>query len=145
MINQFKGPYSWLSNFEPVIIFWKGLKFPTVEHAYVAAKSTDVKFWQKISKISAKNVGLAKKEGRNTLLRPSWNNTKIIFMEQFLRQKFGYNRFKNKLYLTGNEELIEGNYWHDNFWGDCYCEKCKNIKGINFLGKIIMLIRKELL
>jgi len=128
-----------------VIIYWKGFKFPTVEHAYVASKSTNPKFWEKISKISAKSTGLAKKEGRSIILRPNWENNKVYFMEQFLGQKFKYNKFKDKLLLTGSEKIVEGNYWHDNFWGDCYCEKCKNIEGKNMLGELIMIIRRGLI
>jgi hypothetical protein len=40
--------------------------------------------------------------------------------------------------------LIEGNWWHDNFYGSCTCNKCVN-KGENNLGKILMKIREELL
>lgn len=38
-------------------------------------------------------------------------------------------------------EIVEGNYWHDNYWGNCTCDKCKNIEGQNKLGKILMKIR----
>lgn len=144
MINQFKGPYSWLSNFEPVIIYTRGYKYPTVEHAYVASKSKDPDFWAKISRMDAKYAGLAKKEGRTVELRENWEKYKIQYMKEFLNQKFHYFKFKNRLLITGNEEIVEGNYWHDNFWGDCFCEKCKNIEGKNNLGKLIMVIRKEL-
>ena len=45
---------------------------------------------------------------------------------------------------TSTKELVEGNYWHDNVWGDCSCEKCKNIKGQNLLGKQLMQVRQEI-
>ena len=40
-------------------------------------------------------------------------------------------------------ELIEGNTWSDNFWGDCHCPKCRGIKGENNLGKLLMKIRED--
>lgn len=60
-------------------------------------------------------------------------------MEKILKAKFGGN-LKNKLKTTGNTTIIEGNYWHDNFWGSCHCLKCKG-KGQNHLGNLLMKIR----
>ena len=65
-------------------------------------------------------------------------------MYQGLKLKFSDPILKEKLLATGNEKLEEGNWWHDNFWGNCYCPKCKNIEGVNKLGKLLMLLRKEL-
>jgi ribA/ribD-fused uncharacterized protein len=145
LIDRFIGPYSYFSNFEPVVIFWKGMKFPSVEHAYVASKSLDPKFWRDVSQMKAKDAGIAKKWGRNVKIRTDWEQVKVSFMEQFLIQKFNYDRFKVKLISTKNEELVEGNWWHDNFWGNCSCNKCSNIKGENMLGKLLMKIRRELI
>lgn len=39
---------------------------------------------------------------------------------------------------TGNEMLVEGNNWHDKFWGVCGGE------GENHLGKMLMHIRERL-
>ena len=142
MINEFKGPYKEFSNFEPVVIYWKGIKFPSVEHAYVACKSSNPKFWEMISKIPANKAGKAKKEGRKVPLRPNWEDVRVYYMEQFLIQKFKYDKFKNKLMSTGDETLVEGNHWHDNFWGDCSCDKCKDIEGQNMLGELLMSIRE---
>ena len=53
-------------------------------------------------------------------------------------EKFTNNdalHLKERLLKTGKEELVEGNTWHDNYWGNCTCEKCKNIAGQNKLGK----------
>ena len=42
------------------------------------------------------------------------------------------------LIKTGDQELIEGNYWNDTYWG-----VCKGV-GQNKLGKILMRVREEL-
>jgi hypothetical protein len=40
--NSFHNEYRFLSNFYPAEVSFEGLVFPTVEHAYVAAKTTDI-------------------------------------------------------------------------------------------------------
>jgi predicted NAD-dependent protein-ADP-ribosyltransferase YbiA (DUF1768 family) len=47
------------------------------------------------------------------------------------------------LLSTGDMELTEGNWWHDNFYGSCSCVKCGG-KGQNNLGKILMDVRLNL-
>ena len=59
-------------------------------------------------------------------------------MKILLRQKFGDAWLRAKLLATGDAELIEGNYWHDTFWGMC------NGKGENHLGRLLMEVRSEL-
>ncbi len=66
-------------------------------------------------------------------------------MYKVLKAKFTQNPMLG-LYLreTANHLLEEGNYWHDNYWGVCYCQQCKNIEGYNGLGKTLMKLRDEL-
>lgn len=89
------------------------------------------------------NGGQAKRLGRTITLRSDWETVKLEVMEQLVRQKFQYQLLKEKLLETEDAILIEGNYWHDNFWGSCTCAKCGN-RGQNNLGKILMKIREEL-
>ena len=59
--------------------------------------------------------------------------------------KFSQNKdLQKKLLDTKDMELEETNWWHDNCWGNCVCDKCKDIIGENKLGKILMRIREEL-
>lgn len=61
-----------------------------------------------------------------------------------LRAKFSENDFlEEQLYQTENHFLEESNYWHNKYWGVCYCKKCNGI-GENKLGEIIMNIRASL-
>jgi predicted NAD-dependent protein-ADP-ribosyltransferase YbiA (DUF1768 family) len=64
-------------------------------------------------------------------------------MEWGIREKFKNQKLAQDLLETGELELIEGNNWHDNFWGSCSCPKCGS-GGLNYLGKILMRIRAEL-
>jgi hypothetical protein len=94
--------------------------------------------------LPAEKAGLAKRRGRTGRLRSDWEDVKIDIMYDLLCQKFKQEPFKSKLLETDDAIIIEGNYWHDNVWGDCYCNKCKDTKGENWLGKFIMDIRSQL-
>jgi ribA/ribD-fused uncharacterized protein len=142
MIDSFDGEYRFLSNFWPATVVLDGLMYPTVEHAYQAAK-TDV-FACRLVIQAADTPGQAKRLGRRMPLRPDWERVKQDVMASLLRQKFAPGTgLADQLLATGYEGLIEGNSWHDNYWGVCYCPKCCN-RGQNRLGKLLMNIRKEL-
>ena len=82
--------------------------------------------------------------GRHCTIRKDWEEVKEQVMYKALVEKFSIPELQKALLATGDEELIEGNYWHDNTWGDCYCDRCKDIKGQNLLGKLLMQVRDEL-
>lgn len=144
-IDSFSGPFRRFSNFYPVMIRFRALVFPSVEHAYVASKSKSRLFWLEIASLEPEHAGRAKRLGRKTRLREDWDMVKLAFMRDFLRQKFNYPQFKELLLSTGELPIIEGNRWHDNYWGECSCDKCRNVEGQNRLGKMLMEIRGELL
>lgn len=153
MIDKFDGRYRFLSNFYPCDIEYQGIQYPSNESFYVAMKINDMQIIdgktmtvndvrEYISTI--KNPAEVKRFGRKLTLRKDWNDIKIKVMEYGVRQKFNKNEaLKELLMQTGSEELIEGNYWHDVFWGVCSCSKCN--KGENNLGKILMKVRDELI
>jgi len=141
-VVSFKGDYKKFSNFYPCIVHYEGFNFATVEHAYVAAKTQDRMFRSRIAQLLAEEAGLAKKMGRSCTLRRDWDLMKVSVMYRLLMQKFSYDEFKSLLISTGDVDIIEGNYWHDNFWGNCFCKKCVNIPGKNQLGKLLMKIRR---
>jgi ribA/ribD-fused uncharacterized protein len=87
--------------------------------------------------------GKAKQLGKVIKIRSDWDEKRLGFMEWGLREKFKIEELKEMLLSTGDVAIIEGNYWHDNFYGQCTCEKCFG-KGKNNLGKILMQIRSEL-
>lgn len=141
MIDFFDGEYAFLSNFYNASCIFEDKFYPTVEHAFQAAKSLDQAERDWIT--AAGSPGLAKRLGRRVNLRPDWEKVKFDVMEECLRSKFADPVLKQKLLATGDEELVEGNYWHDNTYGNCSCEKCKDIVGRNMLGNILMKLRTE--
>lgn len=138
MIEGFFGKYRFLSNFHPAQVVFKQCVYPSVEHAYQAAKSADTAVRARFQdpNMPAKE---ARRLGREIKLVECWENVKIDVMLDLLRQKFRHPDLRQKLLDTGNEELIEGNWWGDTFWGVC------NGKGQNWLGKLLMTVRSELL
>lgn len=137
VIDKFNGEHSFLSNFSPANITWRGQVWPTTEHAFQAAK-TDNKDEQKAIR-KAGTPGQAKKLGRLVTLRPSWEGEKIGVMREVLHAKFTQNpSLKDDLLDTGDSKLVESNNWKDIFWGVC------KGKGQNWLGKLLMELRDSL-
>lgn len=144
VINQFRNEYYFLSNFYPAeFTDCTGNIWPSVEHYFQAMKTENYIERAKIRKAST--PGKAKSMGRNVDLRSNWNSIRLDVMKIGLLYKFRQNPdLRQKLIDTGDAILIEGNYWHDNVYGDCFCNKCKNIRGQNYLGKLLMGIRTRL-
>lgn len=142
MINSFSGEYDFLSNYYNVDIVYDGVKFHSTEAAFQAAKTEDADMRQKFSQMSPSE---AKKTGRGMHLRRGWDSMKDKVMYDVCLIKFTSNEtLKERLLDTGDEELIEGNRWHDNYWGDCGCPDCSDFRGRNKLGKTLMRIRDEI-
>lgn len=141
MIDKFDGAHRFLSNFYPVSVRYDNQFYPSVEHAYQAAKTLDSKERSKI-RCCAGPV-LAKKLGSTVLLRTGWDSTlKIPIMGYLLDQKFLQPVLRKKLKATGDEELIEGNDWGDKFWGQVLIDG--KYEGQNQLGKMLMEIRQNI-
>lgn len=140
MINSFTGKYRFLSNFYPCLVQYNGITFPSVEHAYQAQKTTLVSEQLMIAKL--KTPGQAKRMGREVKCRPDWEVVKVPIMRDLEMFKYGHQELLEMLLATDDEELVEGNWWHDQFWGDCICPKHKDIPGANNLGKLLMEVRE---
>ena len=138
-ISRFNGKYEFLSNFYPSMFYFEGYRVSTAEHAFQMCKATNSLDKNKIA--SSSTPGIAKRHGRQITIRPDWEEVKIEKMREVLQVKFSKDEFKKSLIDTENAYLIEGNYWHDNFWGDCTCEKCADIPGENVLGHLLMELR----
>ena len=142
MIVEFDGQYAFLSNFYSSPFIYEGIVYPTNEHFFQAMKTLDIDERKKIA--AAKTPGLAKRMGRNVQLRSDWEKVKVYYMELGLRLKFANKALAEKLIATGDEELVEGNWWCDQTWGSCNCSKHIRTPGRNLLGMLLMELRKEL-
>lgn len=136
MINSFEGEYAFLSNFYEHPISNGVITFPTNEHYFQAMKTLEDD--ERLAIARAATPGQAKRMGRSIKLRPDWESIKLDVMETAVRIKFTDPELAAKLIATGDEELIEGNWWNDTFWGVC------NGVGENHLGKILMKVRADI-
>lgn len=138
VINEFKGQYRFLSNFYMSGCYYESEPYPSSEHAYMAAKTEDLKLREQIAKCPT--PAEAKKMGRSIKLRAGWEDMKYGVMVDILRSKFNHPVLKDWLLRTGDAELIEGNWWGDKVWGVCL----KTNQGKNMLGQALMQVRSEL-
>lgn len=142
-INSFSGKYRFLSNFYPSPIVIGGIEYPTAEHAFQAGKTEDADLARWIAEDVSPMV--AKARGRKVALRNDWEERKDDWMARVLAEKFRQHPdLAQQLAATGDQQLIEGNTWHDQIWGDCSCLKHIFTPGDNQLGKLLMKTRSEL-
>jgi ribA/ribD-fused uncharacterized protein len=138
MIAEFQGPYRFLSNFWEIPVAFGGLRFGSSEAAFQAQKTMVVEEHLRFCDMKpgeAKKAG-GKKADKPITLRPDWELIKIPVMSEIVHAKFTQNRaIRKQLLETGDKVLIEGNNWHDTFWGVC------RGTGTNWLGKILMAER----
>lgn len=144
VINSFRGNNLFLSNFyDTPIRTTDNVCYKCAEAAFQAQKCPAEKM--KFVQLDGKN---AKAMGRKVQLRSDWDAVKDGAMYRVLEQKFAPGtQLAEKLMDTSPAYLIEGNTWHDNYWGACMCDKCKaeNKRGLNKLGSLLMDIRSKLL
>lgn len=142
MIIEFRGEHSFLSNFTPVVIQYMGRTYASVEHAYMSAKSDDP-MWKDYCSNPNISASDAKREGKKVGLISHWEIRKYRVMEDCLRLKFNQEPFRSMLIATGDQNIQEGNRWGDRVWGVDLKEN-PNV-GENHLGRLLMMIREELM
>ena len=139
-----------LSNFAPT----PGLRLPfgyhghhehdrvpvaSTEHWFQACKATSRAQFDVI--LAAASPAIAKRAGRQTDLRPDWEQVKAQVMLCALRGKFALEPYRSALLLTHARPLAE-NSPEDFVWG------CRDPEGgyagENLLGRALMQARAEL-
>ena len=137
-IDNFHGDNLFLSNFYIADVEFEGVVYKSSEHAFQAAKTLDPKEREMVA--NAKTPAQSKKAGKKVALREDWDDIKVEIMFKIVMNKFQrHPALAKKLVDTFPADLIEGNWWHDTFWGVC------NGVGQNQLGITLMLVRKLLM
>ncbi len=145
MIASFTGRHAFLSNFYPSPLIdpeMPDLVWRTLEHWYQANKASTLEdlLWVHESE----SPGVAKKRGRRVELRSDWEEAKLDVMAMGLRLKFEPGSpLTFWLLETDPEELVEGNYWGDRYWGAV--REDGDWSGHNHLGRLLMELRDDLL
>jgi ribA/ribD-fused uncharacterized protein len=110
---------------------FEGAVYPTVEHAFAAAKSLDPLEREQIR--LAPRPGEAKRLGRQVALRPGWDDLRVEVMRELLARKFAVgSKLAEWLLATEDAALVEGNTWGDRFLGVCRGQ------GRNQLGRLLV-------
>ncbi|MBR0411095.1 MAG: NADAR family protein [Eubacterium sp.] len=143
MIKLFRGAYEFLSNYyDPCPIQYKGKLYRNSEAAYQAQKCKRESDKEMFTSLSPDN---AKQLGKQIEMVPDWDDNKARIMLEVVQAKFEqHGELATLLLQTGKQDLVEGNYWHDNFFGDCQCPNCRDIPGENWLGIILMAVRDKI-
>lgn len=115
-------------------------EYPSVEHAYQAAKTPDLALRRKISSVIERDpykMGrAAKSEARRLALPPLPEPEKLALMANLLSQKFSRDKpFFDLLALLKHRSIAEVAPW-DAFWGTG-----RTGKGLNHLGRLLTQIR----
>ena len=150
-IMSFEGENAFLSNFHMLKtpIKWLEVFYRTTEHFYQAMKTLEEDERRWIAGLQhawqAKRAGSKRGfDGRKITFRPDFDvkRTTIMYVANTLKYN-GNPQLLFKLAATHPKQLIEGNHWCDNYWGNCHCHKCMHIPGRNNLGLILMYIRTQ--
>lgn len=113
LIDRFIGKWAFLSNYYPCAVWLDGQTYPSVEHAYQAAKTCSPQIRRSIR--LARDGDEAKRIGRASPQRPDWEARKVEIMRGLVAEKFDDPQLRDRLRNTGQSILIEGNDWGDEF------------------------------
>jgi len=147
-IGRFDREYHFLSNFYRVKITSakNGLAFHSVENAFQWSKAYYAHDQEMSERLSAFSLPSVEAKQLGALVRglpEIWGTQKVKVMLRLLTLKFAHPGLAGLLRKTKGFRLVEGNYWHDNFWGVCACRQCPGY-GHNILGKQLEKIRESL-
>jgi RNA recognition motif-containing protein/predicted NAD-dependent protein-ADP-ribosyltransferase YbiA (DUF1768 family) len=139
-IDNFNGVFDFLNNEYPCTVYFEGRLYPSVFHAFQAARSEKDHERAKIS--MAESLQELYELATEIEDPTDWVNKRLTVMERCLRDKFRRHReLRDRLRKTGNRELI--NTYSDRtssnlFWG------MVDGKGQNHLGTLLQNIRLDI-
>lgn len=153
VVPEFRDDHFYLSNFfEAPMIFRSpilspeedGLRFPTGEHAFQAAKFHAMHSVDKMDRLNyvvgvanAPTPSKAKYLGRSVDIDlDAWHDMRDQVMREVVFQKFlQHSDLRERLVATDCSMLVEGNTWGDKYFGRV------EGRGYNKLGVILMEVR----
>ena len=139
-IDSFTDYYEFLHNNFYTPVFYECMLFPSVTHAYQAARSNDQTTRRAI--LNAENLKTVLNIAKRIDDSENWNMRRLKIMEHLIRDKFRRSKeLQEKLKATGTREIVmtyEEETVANTFWG-----AVKN-KGQNQLGRILMKIREDI-
>jgi ribA/ribD-fused uncharacterized protein len=132
--------FGWLSTFSNHPITLDGIQWPTVEHFFQAAKFPRSQYRTLIKEAhwpaDAKDLAAEWRAVR----RPDWNMVEEQVMQRALIAKFEQHPELLELLIATNPDLLIEDANDDEYWG---CGQ--DGKGQNRLGKLLMIVRAEMI
>jgi ribA/ribD-fused uncharacterized protein len=142
MITEFRGQFNFLSNFFITPVMFRGVTYRSSEHAYMSAKSNDPQ-WKAYCINPGVSASDVKQNSQFIRYVDDWPKIKLAVMRECLESKFENPELRKLLIATGNQNIQEGNWWNDRFWG-VDLNVTPNI-GENHLGRLLMNLRDEII
>lgn len=144
-VDEFIGFYPreffCLDNFSAFKVFYNGILYSTIEHAYQSLKFKGISSTVEKEIINSYSPHEAKKIAKKheNIVPVSWHDKKVEIMEKLLRAKVEQNPYVKDKLLETEDYLICEDSPTDNFWG---IGESKD--GQNMMGKLWMKIREDL-
>lgn len=134
--------YWFMSNYYSCEFVMNGIRYKNAEAAFQSHKVP----LEERKQFSDMPPATAKHFGRHVAFPANWDETRDDVMRRVVMAKFEQNKdLKQRLLETGTQPIEEDTTsWHDNYWGNCHCPKCRNIPGQNRLGIILMETKDKL-
>lgn len=148
VIVNFTGDHAFMSNSLVLSpnrrVAYEGILYPSVDHAYQAAKTLDTHQREFIASVSAPNV--ARILANHLVRRPDWLDVRLGIMRELIYVKFAANanEFMPKLLATGHQFIAYNDPKKDPFWGAVYNESTGEWSGHNYIGKAIIALRTHI-
>lgn len=140
-IDSFTGYFDFMHNNFQTPVYYEGILYPSVTHAYHAARSTDERTRRAI--LNSETFQILGNIAIRIEDPPDWQEKKVKIMEQLLRDKFRRSKeLQEKLRTTEHRELVmtyQEEKKNNLYWG------VVKGKGQNQLGRILMRIRDDLI
>jgi GTP cyclohydrolase II len=133
-VRGFFGEWAFLNSFFPAIVPIDGQLYPSLGHAFQAAKTVDSDRRSEIRNTFDYNRVLAL--GRSGHRREDWSEVRLSIMESLTEAKFTQPWFRLQLLATCPMRLVDDNGDDDEFWGE------SSRGGLNHMGRILMRIRE---
>ena len=132
------GKYAkYLSASSAHMIEYKGVIYPTVEHAYHCQRYTDPKIIEIMKSARSPQKAWEASQQYKSKQVPDWDSKKILIMEDLCKTKLTQHEDVKNALLASGDDLILKDY-PDSFWG------IGLDGGRNEMGKIWMRLRDEL-
>lgn len=139
-IDNFNGAFDFLNNEYPSTVYYEGRFYPSVFHAFQAARSDKDHERAKIS--LAESMQELFELAIEIDDPEDWFAKRLIVMERCVRDKFRRNRdLARRLRKTGNRDLI--NSYSEASESNCFWG-IVNGKGSNHLGSILTNVRLDI-